>query len=197
MANMRERIGEHVRAHGVVYAGLAAVVATVVAGQLQAASVLETGRRQVDGTLAATRAQIDRQRDSDQVHEQITRYGELIQASTRVRILMRRFERLDDKAKRDPLVIGELTKDTDQLAAQAASASVILQAHKSKVVRENAHGIAYTLPYAAQCLETGMPGNARGYQVDYPGLGLVKCAELSTWLEGHEKNLAQQPPEFS
>ncbi|GLF99572.1 hypothetical protein SYYSPA8_34765 [Streptomyces yaizuensis] len=110
---------------------------------------------------------------------------------------MGRFERLADREKRDAGVVGELTRDTDRLAASAASASVILQAHPEKSVRENAHGIAFTLPYAAQCLESGLPGNTRGYQVDYPGRGPVGCDTLRQWLEQHERKLAERPPRFS
>ncbi|MGW5677218.1 hypothetical protein ACWEV4_19405 [Streptomyces sp. NPDC003860] len=174
-----------------------AVVGTVLAGHLQAVSVLETGRRQAATTLETTKDEIAGRRELDRVREQVTRYGELVQSSTRMRILMQRFERLDEKSKRDPAVVGELIEGTDDLAAKANSAAVILQSHQSKAVRENSHGIAFTLPYAAQCLETGMPGSANGYRVDYPSKGLISCVELRTWLEVHEGRLAQEPPAFS
>lgn len=53
------------------------------------------------------------------------------------------------------------------------------------------------LPYAAQCLETGLPGNTDGYRVDYPGRGLTDCGELREWLEVHESTLAKDSPTFS
>ncbi|MEJ8645724.1 hypothetical protein WKI68_39940 [Streptomyces sp. MS1.HAVA.3] len=199
-----EQPGGHWRNHAPAYVGLAAVLGTVLAGHLQAQSVLETGRlqaksatRQVAGTLDATNAQIEAARQSDRVHEQVTRYGELIQASTRMRFLMLRFERLDEAGKRDPAVISELTKDTPDLAAKANSAAVILGGHTSESVRRNSHGIAFTLPYTAQCLETARPGSTSGYRVDYPDRGPMDCAELRRWLEGHEKALAKEPPTFS
>ncbi|MBZ9599538.1 MULTISPECIES: hypothetical protein [Streptomyces] len=190
--------GEHMQRHAPSYVGLAAVIGTVVAGYLQADGVLETGRAQARSTLEAARTQAAGQQATARTNEQITRYGELIQASSRVRFLMQRFERLDEQSKRDPAVIASLRQGNDDLVARAASAAVILGSHPSDSVRVNAHGIAYTLPYAARCLETGLPGSDQsGYRVDYPGKGLMDCAELATWLDGHEKALAKEPPSFS
>ncbi|MEV6162931.1 hypothetical protein AB0L71_13570 [Streptomyces sp. NPDC052052] len=191
------RLRDHLRTHAPTYVGLAAVIGTVIAGHLQAQSVLETGERQAASVLEATRDEVAGRQDQDRAREQVTRYGELIQASTRMRLLMQRFEKLDAPSRRDPAVVAEFTAGTDDLAARANSAAVILQSHESEVVRENSHGIAFTLPYAAQCLETGLPGNANGYRVDYPGRGLIRCGDLRDWLEVHETNLAKELPTFS
>ncbi|MFE7108919.1 hypothetical protein ACFU98_13195 [Streptomyces sp. NPDC057575] len=53
-----------------------------------------------------------------------------------MRLLMQRFERRDTKSRRDPAIVGELRAGTDDLAAKADSAAVILQSHASKAVRE-------------------------------------------------------------
>ncbi|MFE9634646.1 hypothetical protein [Streptomyces sp. NPDC006463] len=189
--------GEHVQRHAPSYVGLAAVIGTVIAGYLQADSVLETGRAQARSTIEAAKAQIAGQQATARTNEQITRYGELIQASNRVRFLMQRFERLDEQSRRDPAVIAGLRQGNDDLAARAASAAVILGSHPSPSVRTNAKGIAFTLPYAARCVETGLPGNDdSGYRVDYPDHGKVSCVELAQWLDGHEKALAAEPPTF-
>ncbi|WP_223838227.1 hypothetical protein [Streptomyces venezuelae] len=194
MANL----GEHMQRHAPSYVGLAAVIGTVVAGYLQADGVLETGRAQAHSTLEAARTQAAGQQATARTNEQITRYGELIQASNRIRFLMQRFERLDDRSKRDPAVIADLRRGTDDLVARVASAAVILGSHPSQSVRDNAHGIAYTLPYAARCLETSLPGlDGAGYKVEYPGKGMMDCVELAKWLDGHEKALAKEPPSFS
>ncbi|MEU2395983.1 hypothetical protein [Streptomyces sp. NPDC007369] len=192
------RFGEHMQRHAPSYVGLAAVIGTVIAGYLQAGSVLETGRAQARSTLDAARTQAAGQQSTARTTEQITRYGDLIQASNRIRFLMQRFERLDEPSKRDPAVIAGLRQGNDDLAARAASAAVILGSHPSRSVRDNAHKIAYTLPYAARCLETGLPGNdGSGYRVDYPDHGKVSCTELAKWLDDHEKALAAEPPAFS
>ncbi|MFE7616611.1 hypothetical protein [Streptomyces sp. NPDC057496] len=191
------QLSNHLRAHAPTYVALAAVVGTVLAGHLQAQGILKTGERQAASVLEATKNEADGRQDRDRVREQVTRYGELIQSSTRMRLLMQRFERLDAKSRRDPAIVGELTAGTDDLAAKANSAAVILQSHASKAVRENSHGIAFTMPYAAQCLETGLPGNTNGYRVDYPGRGLTDCGELRQWLEVHESALAKDSPTFS
>ncbi|MFD7863998.1 hypothetical protein [Streptomyces sp. NPDC059783] len=153
------RVSEHFRTHAASYIGLTAVIGTVLAGHLQAVSLLETGRMQAESTVEASRNRVDGQLESDRLREQATRYGELVQASTRIRILMQRFEKMDAKSKRDPAIVGELTKGTDDLAARANSASVILQSHKSKAVRENSHGIAFT-----PAVRRPVPGNRDGRQ---------------------------------
>ncbi|MFG3530333.1 hypothetical protein ACGF8B_26870 [Streptomyces sp. NPDC047917] len=191
------QLSRHFRAHAPTYVGLAAVIGTVMAGHLQAQGVLETGEKQAASILEATRIEAAGRQDRDRAREQVTRYGELIQSSARMRFLMQRFERLDTKSRRDPTIVAELMSGTDDLAAKANSAAVILQSHESKAVRENSHGIAFTMPYAAQCLETGLPGNTNGYRVDYPGRGLTGCGNLREWLEVHEGSLAKEAPTFS
>ncbi|MFJ3928342.1 hypothetical protein [Streptomyces sp. NPDC090022] len=185
----------HMENHAPSYVALAAVLATVAAGWLHADSILDTGRAQARSTVEAARTQADGLKETARANERIARYGELVQASHRVRFLMERHERLGDAAKRDPGTVEALRTGTDELAAKAASAAVILGGHPDQEVRKNAHGIAFTLPHALRCLETGLPGNdTNGYRVDYPGRGLTSCTDLRSWLAEHESKLAENPP---